>query len=79
MEGADSQQIIQQFGENLEKIRMAKGLSLRDLAHIADIDHSTIHRIEKGIANPMLTMIITLANALEVDPAEMLAPFRGKK
>ncbi len=58
---------------------MAKGLSLRDLAHIADIDHSTIHRIEKGIANPMLTMIITLANALEVDPAEMLAPFRGKK
>jgi len=79
MEGIDSQKIIQQFGRNLEKIRKEKGLTLRELAHIADIDHSSIHRIESGVANPMLTMIITLAKALEVDPAELLAPFKANK
>lgn len=79
MEGPDSQEIIKQFGENLEKIRKEKGLSLRELAHIADIDHSSIHRIEIGMANPMLTMILALARALEVDPADLLAPFRDEK
>jgi len=76
MEGPGYQEIIQQFGKNLEKIRKEKNLSLRELAHKADIDHSSIHRIESGVANPMLTMIIILARALEIDPAELLAPFR---
>lgn len=65
-------EIIKNFGRKLEKIRNEKNLSLRDLAHLADVDHSSIHRIEKGEANPMLTMIVALAEGLSIDPRELL-------
>ncbi|HEY4288288.1 MAG TPA: helix-turn-helix transcriptional regulator [Puia sp.] len=65
-------QVIKNFGKNLEKIRKEKNLSLRDLAHLADVDHSSIQRIEKGVSNPKLTMIITLAEALEIPLADLL-------
>lgn len=64
-------QVIKNFGKNLEKIRLTKNLSLRQLAHLADIDHSSIHRIEAGISNPKLTMIISLAEALEVSVTDL--------
>jgi len=36
------------------------------------MSHNGIHEIEKGIANPSLTTIMTLARALEVDPAVLI-------
>ncbi len=64
--------ILVLFGHNLKKRRMAKGLSLRQFAALADIDHAMIDRYERGITNPSLTTIAKLAEALEIEPAELL-------
>lgn len=57
----------------MASIRKEKKLSLRKLADIADVDFSQIHRIEKGESNPTLTMIVTLAEALDVTIEELIA------
>jgi transcriptional regulator with XRE-family HTH domain len=48
------------------------GLSLRQFAALADIDHAMIDRYERGITNPSLTTLARLAEALEIEPAELL-------
>lgn len=63
---------LRKFGKHLETLREAKGYSLRGLADIADVDFSQIHRIEKGITNPSLTMLLALAEALEISIQEMV-------
>jgi transcriptional regulator with XRE-family HTH domain len=65
--------IIKNFGKNLKKIRTDKGLSLRQLADIADMNFGNINEIEQGNVNPMLTTIFALARALEVDPCKLLS------
>lgn len=66
--------IIRDFGKNLKTIRKSKKLSIRKLADIADVDFSQVHRIEKGESNPTLTTIMVLADALEVDPRDLIIP-----
>jgi transcriptional regulator with XRE-family HTH domain len=73
MDIREQEQIIKSFGENLKRVRLEKELSLRQLAHLADMSHNGIHEIEKGIANPSLTTIITLARALGVEPAALIS------
>ena len=65
--------ILKKFGKHLEGIRKRKDLSLRKLADIADVDFSQIHRIEKGESNPSLTMLLALAEALNVSINELLS------
>lgn len=72
MNSTRDEEVQKQFGKKLKALREAKGLSLRKLADIADVDFSQIHRLEKGTSNPSLTMIITLAEALEINPCEFL-------
>jgi transcriptional regulator with XRE-family HTH domain len=56
------------LGDKLRTLRDSKGLSVRALAALADIDHSQIHRIEKGDISPSAITIQKLADALEVTP-----------
>lgn len=76
-------EILNQFGENLKKARTAKelslrakGYSLRQFAALADIDHAMVDRYERGVTNPSLTTIAKLAEALEVDPCDLISPKR---
>ena len=64
---------IKAFGENLQRIREAKKISLRELAHRVDMSHQAIHNIEKGLADPQMTTIVKLSKALEVDPGDLFA------
>ena len=73
MIGNRDKKIISGFGKNLKKIRLSKKLSIRKLALEADMDFSTIHRIEKGESNPTLTTIVILSEALGVDRADLLS------
>jgi transcriptional regulator with XRE-family HTH domain len=66
------EKIIKEFGKNLKNIRKAKKLSTRALGDLADVDFSLINRIELGKVNPTLTTILVLADALKVDPAELI-------
>lgn len=73
MNSTRDEKLLKKFGKHLASIRTEKKLSLRKLADIADVDFSQIHRIEKGESNPTLTMIFTLAEALNVTVEELLA------
>lgn len=72
MIGNRDKRVIKAFGNNLKKIRLSKKLSIRKLALEADMDYSHLHRIEKGEANPTLTTILVLAEALSVPPSDLL-------
>lgn len=73
MMDARKQKICNDFGENLKKIRLAKGLALRELAARAGLEHAQIARIEDGDVNPTLTTVYFLAEALEMAPCDLLA------
>lgn len=72
MIGNRDEKVIKAFGKNLKAARLEKGLSLRQLALEADMDHGTIQAIETGRSNPTLTTIIALSRALRVSPASLL-------
>lgn len=61
-----------QFGENLKKIRMAKGLSLRALASNCDLDDSNISKIEQGKFNIQLSTLFELAKGLGIEVKELV-------
>jgi transcriptional regulator with XRE-family HTH domain len=60
------------FGANLKKIREGKGLSLRVLAAMCDLDDSQISKIENGKWDIQLSTIFELAKGLGIDPKELL-------
>jgi transcriptional regulator with XRE-family HTH domain len=64
--------IIKEFGKRLKKVRKAKGLSLRKLAMLAEMNYGNIHKIEKGEINPQISTVILLAEALGIPPSDLL-------
>ena len=72
MNGSKDEKILKRFGKHLAKCRKENGLSLRKLADNADVDFSQIHRIEKGMTNPSLTMLLALAEGLEISLDELI-------
>lgn len=68
----DHSLIQKKFGENLQKIRNDKNLSLRELAAKCDVDDSKISKIENGKFNIALSTIIELAKGLEIDAKELM-------
>ena len=63
---------LKKFGENLRKLRKAKGLSLREMSYACSIDNSKIAKIEKGMINITYTTLLQLAVALEAHPSTLL-------
>ncbi len=63
---------LKKFGENLQKQRSLKGLSLREMSYACNIDNSKIAKIEKGRVNITFTTLLQLAGALEIHPAVLL-------
>ncbi len=60
------------FGENLQKIREGKNLSLLQVSYNCTIDDSKISKIEHGKFNVTLSTIIELAKGLEVHHKKLL-------
>ena len=63
--------IKQQFGNNLKRLRLEKGLSQEKLALIAEIDRTYIPSIEKGERNVSIVIAEKLAIALNVPITEL--------
>lgn len=72
MDHKREKEIIKDFGERLKKFRGDRNLSLRALADLADMDFGNISEIENGKINPSLTTIVLLAEALQVNPRDLL-------
>jgi transcriptional regulator with XRE-family HTH domain len=65
---------LKEFGRNLRKIRLSKGMSQEDLAFEAEMDLTQIGRIERGITNTSVSLVAKLAKALKV-PAKFFFDF----
>ena len=57
---------IIEFGKNLRKIRLSKGISMQNLAYTINVEYSQISRIELGKINTSISTVFEIAKALDV-------------
>jgi len=74
---ASDKKALKKFGENLQKLRKQRELSLREMSYACSIDNSKIAKIEKGRVNITFTTLLQLAGALEVHPSDLLSYDKG--
>ncbi len=64
---------MQQFRENLLRLRNQRGLSQRGLSYLCDVEYAKIGRHERDAdANLNLTTLFELAKGLGVHPKELI-------
>ena len=59
-------------GANVQRLRKTRGLSQEQLAFESKIHLTYMGGIERGTRNPSLLVIVRIAKALSVRPAELL-------
>jgi transcriptional regulator with XRE-family HTH domain len=62
------------LASNLKVIRKAKGLAQERLALDAGVDRTVVSKIERGVTNPSLEILLRLANHLNVEVGQLLLP-----
>ena len=60
------------IGERLRRFREEQALRQEDLAELAGIGKNTVNRIERNRTEPHMTTIRKLAQALDVEPADLV-------
>ncbi len=61
------------FGNRLRALRESRNFTQQQLADAAGIGRITLVRIEGGQRSPRYETLVRLANALEIQPAELMA------
>jgi ribosome-binding protein aMBF1 (putative translation factor) len=69
----ERKRIARAFGKNLRRQRSQAGLSQSELAARSCLRHDTISQLERGVAKPTIFVLLTLADALGVAVADLLA------
>jgi transcriptional regulator with XRE-family HTH domain len=59
------------FGRQVRLQRMARGMTLEDLAQRVGLPVDYIDAVENGIQDPALAIVVALAKGLSVRPAEL--------
>jgi putative transcriptional regulator len=65
------------FGQHVKSIRMEKGLTQVEVSSRMNKDQQSLQRVESGNVSPSLFYLISLAEALEITPAELIT-FKSK-
>ena len=60
------------IGDRLKRQRTRRALTQAELAERAGVTSATVARIERDEIEPRMTTLRKLAQALEVDPAELV-------
>ncbi|RZJ00724.1 MAG: XRE family transcriptional regulator [Brevundimonas sp.] len=60
------------FGENVRRERLAKGVTLEAFAHDVGLSYSYVGELERGRRNPTLKVVELIATALKVEPLTLL-------
>lgn len=60
------------FGQRLRATRLEKGISQDELALISNLSRSYVCKLDRGKGNISLKVLYQLAEALEVQPQELL-------
>jgi transcriptional regulator with XRE-family HTH domain len=71
-------QVATFLARNLISLRQVRGLTQDTLAKSAGVPRSTIANLESGQGNPSLTVLLKVANSLDVPVDELLASPRAK-
>jgi len=66
---------MQKFGAVVRSLREKRGLTQEELAERAEVSATYIGYIERGDNVPTLIVILQIASALSVRPAELLRDF----
>lgn len=56
---------------NLRRVRLARGLSVRELAELTGVSKALISQVERGVANPTVEVLSRLATALGLTFGEL--------
>lgn len=67
------------FGERVRELRVAKGLSLKQLAERLGIDYTTLSKIENGERYPLISSVRPYSDALGSDYRELQIIFLKEK
>jgi transcriptional regulator with XRE-family HTH domain len=77
------QHVAREFGATLRAARRSRGLTQEEIAERADFDPTYTSLLERGLRTPTLTVLLKLAEALQIEPAELINGFaqrlRGKE
>ncbi|HIF9266890.1 TPA: helix-turn-helix domain-containing protein [Photobacterium damselae] len=73
----EEESVLKAFGKIVLKIRTELGLSQEKLAEIAGLDRTYISSVERGQRNISLINIVKLAQALSVEPCDLLKNIGG--
>lgn len=60
------------IAHNLKKIRLSRKIAQERLALEAGVDRTFVSKIERGLGNPSLEVLLKLANRLDVPLSELL-------
>ena len=64
--------VINAFGKNVRKYRIAKELTMVELAGLCDVEYGTISTIERGVVNCTISTAYAIAIALNVTLDQLL-------
>ncbi|MCW8898300.1 MAG: helix-turn-helix domain-containing protein [Flavobacteriales bacterium] len=68
----DKSELQDKIGKRIIELRTQKGLSQSDLARACMKDRQSIEKIENGKVNPTAYTLYEIAQALSVNPSELL-------
>jgi transcriptional regulator with XRE-family HTH domain len=60
------------FGFVIRGLRKSKNISQEQLADVCNLDRTYISLLERGLRQPSLSTVFSLANALSVTPSELI-------
>ena len=74
MSSMEKSEILKKVGKKIQEIRLNRGLTQVELVGKieGEIDTTNISRIEAGRTNPTVYTLFRIAEALEVNPKELL-------
>jgi transcriptional regulator with XRE-family HTH domain len=64
--------VTQRFAANMRELRIGRGVSQGELARILGMTENYLYRLERAERAPSMEVIAKVAEALKVDPAELI-------
>lgn len=64
--------LSKKFGENMQRIRLEKGMSQGDISRKIGMDRGSVSNIENGKRNPTLSTVEKIAKVLGVNTEELV-------
>lgn len=64
--------VCQRFGDRIRELRLARGVTQDELSERVGVFRTYMSRIETGVANPTLTLVQALADALGLTLSELV-------